>query len=59
MIPKASNSAGLQMADLLARAVGIKALRPTQPNRAYDIVARKFRRSPVGETKGWGLKVFP
>jgi Protein of unknown function (DUF3800) len=59
MIPKASNSAGLQMADLVARAVGIKALRPTQPNRAYDIVARKFRRSPAGETKGWGLKVFP
>jgi hypothetical protein len=59
MIPKASNSAGLQMADLVARAVGIKALRPTQPNRAYDIVARKFLRSPAGETKGWGLKVFP
>jgi hypothetical protein len=30
-----------------------------QPNRAYDIVAKKFRRSPTGETKGWGLKVFP
>ena len=59
MIPKASNSTGLQMADLVARAVGIKVLRPTQPNRAYDIVAKKFRRSPAGETKGWGLKVFP
>ena len=59
MIPKASNSPGLQMADLVARAVGIKVLRPTQPNRAYDIVAKKLRRSPAGETKGWGLKVFP
>ena len=59
MIPKASNSTGLQMADLVARAVGIKVLRPTQPNRAYDIVAKKFRRSPAGEFKGWGLKVFP
>lgn len=59
MIPKASNSTGLQIADLVARSVGIKVLRPAQPNRAYDIVARKFRRSPVGETKGWGLKVFP
>lgn len=59
MIPKASNSAGLQMADLVARAVGIKALRPAQPNRAYDIVARKFLRCPAGEMKGWGLKVFP
>ncbi len=59
MIPKASNSTGLQMADLVARAVGIKALRPSQPNRAYDIVAKKFRRSPADETKGWGLKIFP
>jgi hypothetical protein len=59
MIPKASNSTGLQMADLVARAVGIKVLRPERPNRAYDIVAKKFRRSPAGETKGWGLKVFP
>ena len=59
MIPKASNSTGLQIADLVARSVGIKVLRPMQPNRAYDIVAKKFRRSPAGETKGWGLKVFP
>ncbi len=56
---KASNSTGLQIADLVARSVGIKVLRPMQPNRAYDIVAKKFRRSPAGETKGWGLKVFP
>ena len=33
--------------------------RPEQPNRAYDIVPKKFRRSPAGETKDWGLKVFP
>ena len=59
MIPKSSNSAGLQIADLVARPVGIKVLRPTQPNRAYDIVAKKFRKSPAGEVKGWGLKVFP
>ena len=26
---------------------------------AAVIVATKFRRSPTGETKGWGLKVFP
>ncbi len=59
MIPKASNSTGLQIADLVARSVGIKVLRPMQPNRAYDIVAKKFRRSPAGDIKGWGLKVFP
>jgi hypothetical protein len=59
MIPKTANSAGLQLADLVARPVGIKVLRPQQPNRAYDIVATKFRRSLTGEIKGWGLKVFP
>ena len=59
MIPKSSNSTGLQMADLVARPVGIKVLRPEQPNRAYDIVAPKFRHSPEGEIRGWGLKIFP
>ena len=59
MIPKASNSTGLQIADLVARPVGINVLRPAQPNRAYDIVAKKLRRNPAGETQGWGLKVFP
>ncbi len=59
MIPKASNSIGLQIADLIARPIGIRVLRPDQPNRAYEIVEKKFRRSPKGEIKGWGLKVFP
>jgi len=59
MIPKASNSTGLQIADLVARSVGIKVLRSMQPNRANDIVAKKFRRSPAGETKSWGLKASP
>ena len=59
MIPKSANSAGLQCADLIARPVGIKVLRPTQPNRAYDIVEKKFRRNPKGQIKGWGLKIFP
>ncbi len=59
MIPKSANSAGLQCADLIARPIGIKVLRPKQPNRAYDIVEKKFRRNPKGEIKGWGLKIFP
>ena len=33
MIPKASNSTGLQITDLVARSVGIKVMRPAQPNR--------------------------
>jgi hypothetical protein len=59
MIPKASNSAGLQLTDLMARPVGIRHLRPNQPNRAYDIIEPKLRRSPNGNVAGWGLKVLP
>jgi len=56
---KLSNCAGLQLADLVARPIGIRCLRPEQPNRAYEIIETKFRRSPAGEIRGWGLKVFP
>lgn len=56
---KKSNSAGLQLADLVARPIGRKLLNPAQPNRAYDILEPKFRRSPSGKIRGWGLKVFP
>ena len=59
MIDKKAHSTGLQIADLTARPIGIKTLRPHQPNRAYDVIMRKFRKSPAGEIKGWGLKVFP
>lgn len=59
MIPKTSNSTGLQLTDLMARPVGIHHLRPDQPNRAYEIIETKFRRSPVGKIEGWGLKLLP
>lgn len=59
MIPKTSNSPGLQLTDLMARPVGIHHLRPDQPNRAYDIIDSKFRRSPQGKAEGWGLKILP
>ena len=59
MSPKESNAPGMQLADLVARPIGIKALRPLQPNRAYEILETKFRRSPSGEIRGWGLKSFP
>jgi len=56
---KTCNSSGLQLADLIARPIGRKIINPAQPNRAYDIIQTKFRRSPTGVVKGWGLKVFP
>ncbi len=60
MAGKACNSSGLQLADLIARPIGRKVIKPDQENRAYDILATKFRRNPAnGAVKGWGLKVFP
>ncbi len=59
MIDKKANSTGLQIADLIARPIGIKTIRPNQPNRAYEIIETKLRKSPNGIVKGWGLKIFP
>jgi hypothetical protein len=56
---KKANSSGLQLADLTARPIGLKVMRPDQANRAYGIIERKLRRSPQGRVEGWGFKVFP
>lgn len=56
---KRVNSSGLQLADLTARPIGLRVLRPTQANRAFDLIEPKFRRSPTGKIDGWGLKTFP
>ena len=56
---KKSNSSGLQLADLIARPIGRKIIKPEQPNRAFEIIKEKFRRDPRGKVKGWGLKTFP
>lgn len=56
---KKANLSGLQMADLVARPVGMSILRPEQANRAFDAVAGKFYTSDSGKRLGWGLKCFP
>ncbi len=56
---KKSNSVGLQVADLVARPIGLKILRPDQDNRAYDVIESKFYRNDRGNHNGWGLKCFP
>lgn len=56
---KKTNSAGLQLADLTARPIGRHVLDPAQPNRAWNIIEPKLRRSQTGMVKGWGLKIFP
>ncbi len=56
---KRCNSPGLQLADLVARPIGRRALKPSQPNRAYEIIKTKFRTDNEGNIEGWGLKKFP
>lgn len=61
---KKANSAGLQLADLVARPVGMSVLRPDQDNRAFEVLKRKFfcsgGREKLGEGfENWGLKIFP
>jgi hypothetical protein len=58
-VHKQANHCGLQLADLVARPIGVHAIHPQQPNRAYDVLEKKFRRSPEGRIEGWGLKCFP
>ena len=57
-VSKHANSAGLQLADLIARPIGLKVLRPEQPNRAFDIISPKFF-TKSGTYHGHGLKTFP
>lgn len=56
---KAVNCSGLQVADLVARPIGIHVLRPGQRNRAYDVIETKLRKSHGGKIQGYGLKTFP
>jgi Protein of unknown function (DUF3800) len=50
---KNTNSAGLQIADLIARPFGMKVLRPDQDNRTHTVLNSKF----LGGINGW--KIFP
>lgn len=64
MVSKASNSAGLQLADLVARPIGRYVINPQQANRAFDVLRSKFYceggRKEVGQGYDqWGLKHFP
>lgn len=63
-VDKKANSAGLQLADLVARPVGMSVLRPEQANRAFDVLKRKFfccgGREQVGTGfENGGLKIHP
>ena len=52
-VPKARNLAGLQLADLCARPIGLKLLRPDRPNRAYDeTISLLMRKTSDGTRPG-------
>ena len=56
---KRANSAGLQLADLFARPVGLHILRPDQPNRAFEFIRKKLMAGPDETSVEWGLRCFP
>ena len=59
ILDKRANSEGLQMADLMARPVGLSVLRPDQTNRAMQVLETKFYCDAEGRRDGYGLKIFP
>jgi hypothetical protein len=50
-VDKRCNSSGLQLADLMARPIGLKVLRPLQENRAFEVLRLKLAPG--------GMKSFP
>lgn len=59
MADKRSNSEGLQIADLLARPIGLSVFKPEQLNRAYEVAKNKFYKGRHGFVGGNGKKIFP
>ncbi|MFC0131036.1 DUF3800 domain-containing protein [Massilia eurypsychrophila] len=53
---KKVNSNGLQLADPVARPVGMSLVKRGQENRAFDALKRKFYCSGEGRTSGQGSK---
>jgi hypothetical protein len=53
---KKTNSPGLQLADLVARPIGLSVLRPDQPNRAFTILKKKLYQEDQAESFVYPLK---
>ena len=61
---KKAMSSGLQVADLVARPIGLNTLKPNQENRAFEALKVKLfcDRGRAGAGEGYGgvgLKIFP
>lgn len=57
-------SSGLQLADLVARPIGLDFLKPEQDNRAFEVLKKKFYcdggREQAGKCyEGRGMKIYP
>ena len=61
---KKAMSSGLQLADLVARPIGMSFLRPTQANRAFEVLKKKFycdggRKNAGKGFEGVGMNIYP
>jgi len=61
---KKAMSTGLQLADLVARPIGLKTIRPQQVNRAFEVLENKFYckggREELGDNyEGIGMNFYP
>lgn len=61
---KITMSSGLQLADLVARPIGLSVIKPQQKNRAFEVLKSKFYcdggRGNVGKGyEGRGLSIYP
>jgi len=56
---KKNSSTGLQLADPIARPIGMHRLKPDQPNRAGDVILGKLDKNSRGHAVGHGLECFP
>lgn len=54
---KKANSEGRQLSDLMARPIALHVLRPLQPNRAFEVLSRKFFTGTSGVVSGNGLRL--
>jgi len=57
-VDKKVNSSGLQIADMVARPIGIHALHPKQKNRAMEIILGKIHLGKMSHSEPQGLKII-
>ncbi len=59
IVSKKTNSTGLQIADMVARPLGLSVLRPKQENRALEIIKKKIWTGENVKLVQPGMRIFP